>query len=149
MGSKRTQRVGELSVRCWTVRGTLREATNDDGGETGGDRRTKPSRRDRRLGGDLRDQRLEIARLERRLTGQQPVHRRADGVNVSSHVERLATELLGRGELRSALESFGVELVAHVARQRRNRKAEIADLHRAVEIREAVRWLDVAMENAG
>lgn len=95
---------------------------------------------------DLLDELLEFARVKRRSAREQIKETRAHRVDVRAHVERFTAKLFRRRVLRRALESLAADLP--FARARRNRQAEVTDLHAAVDINEAVRRLDVAMQNA-
>ena len=144
----RPEQFGQRRIGRGALRGSLGETSQDDRREAGWNLPPQHARRRRRLGVHALDQLLQVAGLERRLTGEQIVERGAHGVDIRAHVERLAPELFGRGELRRALEA-GRELLMDVARQRRDRQPEVADLDRAVAVHEAVRGLDVAVQDAG
>jgi hypothetical protein len=145
---ERSKRVRERRVRCRAVRRGFRQASKDHGGQSWMNVRADKTRRFRGLGRHAREQLPKVARVERRLSREQVVQRGANRVDVGAHVERLAAQLFGRSKLRRALEPPAFELVVHVARQRRNRQAEVADLDGPIAVDETVRWLDVAVQDA-
>ena len=146
-GSVRPQEIRQLGVRLRPSGGSLRETAQHDGRESARNVTPKHTRRWRLLGRDLRDELTEVRRVERRPSRQEVVERRADGVDVGANVERLASQLLRRRELRRALEAGRRELVPHVACQRGDGQSEVTNLDGAVRVDEAIRRLDVAVEN--
>ena len=147
-GPVRPQEIRQLGVRLRPSGGSLRKAAQHDGCESARNVTPKHTWRQRLLGGDLRDELTIVRRVERRPSRQEVVERRADGVDVGADVERLASQLLRRRELRRALEAGRRELVPHVACQRGDGESEVTNLDGAVRVDEAIRRLDVAVENS-
>ena len=131
-------------IRGRAGRWRLGQALQDDRRQARQNLRADESRRLRRLGCDLREEILQVVCVKRRLSGQQVAQRRADGVDVGAYIERFPAQLFGRRKLRRALEAAGGDVVPHVPRERRDRQAEVFDLHGPFAGLEAVRWLDAA-----
>ncbi len=146
-GSVRPQEVRQLGVRLWPSGGSLREAAQYDRRESTRNVTPEFTRRLRLLGGDLRDQLTKVRRVERRPAGQEVVEGRAGRVDIGANVERLASQLLRRRELRCALEAGRRELMLHVTCQRGDGQSEVTNFDGAVRVHETVRRFDVAVED--
>jgi hypothetical protein len=141
------ERLAHVRVRGVALLRIARHRAEDDLVEAAGDLRAELARRHRGLGQDPRQDLAQVLAVVGRAAGQERVQRRADRVEIAAQVDLPSAHLLGRGvQRRSEEDPRAREL--HVLLERA-RQPEIADLDAALRGREAVRGLDVAVDDAG
>ena len=140
---------GELLVVCEPVLRFFCETTHNDRAQTLRDRPVERVGRGRRIVRHRHQQRDQVRPDKGSATGEQLEQRGAYAVDVAARVERGAVKLLRRGIAWGPDDmSDRGELRRVDGRTRRSRNPEIADLDEAVVADEAVRGLDIAMQNA-
>ncbi len=145
----RLERPGHGVVAGVAILGLLGETAEDDAAQADRHAGRDPVRRRRRVVGHRHQQRHQIRRGERPAAGDQLVERRAEAVDVGARVEGRAAQLLRRGVGRRRRQLVARRERGLLRRPHRSRDAEVTDLDDAVGVDEAVRRLDVAVQDAG